>query len=55
LKPQRSKIRTTSRFIVGVPPYGFVGALMSIAAPNAWYDGGAVGLRETVRDAQHPE
>src|SRR6185503_20500674 len=28
---------------------------MSIAAPYACVDGGAVGLRETVREAQHPE
>ena len=28
---------------------------MSIAAPYAWYEGGAVGLRATVREAQQPE
>ena len=50
LKPHLSKIRTISGFIVGFVPYGFCGALMSIAAPYAWYEGGAVGLRETVRD-----
>ena len=48
-------IRTILRSIVGFVPYGFCGALMSIAAPYAWYEGGAVGLRATVLDAQHPE
>ena len=39
------------RFIVGVEPYGFSGALMSIAAPYAWFEGGAVVDRATVRAA----
>src|SRR5439155_15670310 len=46
--PQRSKIFTTPRFIVGVEPYGFWGELMSIAAPYAWFEGGAVVDRATV-------
>src|SRR5439155_1161409 len=49
--PQCSKIFTTPRFIVGVEPYGFSGALMSIAAPYAWLEGGAVVDRATVRAA----
>ena len=46
--------RTVARSTTAPPSnhaYGFSGALMSIAAPYAWFEGGAVVDRATVRAA----